>query len=398
MNRSIDHLAALAQKETKEIIGLMSGTSLDGLDLAHCRFKGCGKRVQVQLVNFKTIPYPSNVEGPLKEIVFKDQTSLEDVCLLHTHLGKLFGNYVLTTLEEWGVKPEAIDCIASHGQTVYHAPSIFHQRNDFSDATLQIGDGDHIASATGILTISDFRQKHTAAGGEGAPLVAPVDELMFRDARVDRLLLNIGGIANFTYLPAHNSEGVPVTTDTGPGNTLMNEAARRFWKIPYDTNGEKAAAGEVQRKVLALLKAHPFFDRKLPKTTGPELFNWSFFQEALLKAGREQIQENDTMATLAEFTAETIAEAVMTVHQDRSPLEIYLSGGGMHNLHLVNRINQKLPSAKINSFGDIGFNPDAKEAVCFAVLANETLSGEGFTLSSGDQETRVNFGKISFPS
>jgi anhydro-N-acetylmuramic acid kinase len=393
MNPSIQYLSQTAAKETKTIIGLMSGTSTDGLDLALCEISGRGSDTNLNLSEFKTESFSDDFKKQLHKIISVEKCNLQDVCLMNTQIGDYFGELILKVLMEWGRKPDDIDCIASHGQTVYHAPVSKHQRNGFSNATLQLGDGDHIARKTGILTLSDFRQKHTAAGGEGAPLVAPVDRLLFTDDEEYRLLLNIGGIANFTYLPSLKSGLVTETTDTGPGNTLLDAAARKLLGAPFDTDGKAAARGELNEELLAELKNHKFFTLDFPKTTGPELFNWHYVQQAQKKTGTEQLLTKDLLATLAWFTAQTIADAVQKVHRGSSPLYIYLSGGGMHNSFLIKCLKQQLNNAAVESFEKIGFNPDAKEAVCFAVLANEMLSGEGFLV--GDQ--KINFGKISFP-
>lgn len=313
---------------------------------------------------------------------------------MNTRIGDYFGEVILKTLKEWGRKPDEIDCIASHGQTVYHAPVSIHQINGFPNATLQLGDGDHIARKTGILTLSDFRQKHTAAGGEGAPLVAPIDRLLFTDDEEYRLLLNIGGIANFTYLPPSKSGLSAVTTDTGPGNTLLDATARELLDKPFDANGKVAASGKMNEELLTKLKDHKFFTLDFPKTTGPELFNRHYVRQLQKKTGTEQLSTEDLLATLTLFSAHTIVDAIRKVHQDSSSsLHIYLSGGGMHNSFLISCLKNLLENFVVQSFEKIGFNPDAKEAVCFAVLANETLSGDGFLV--GGQ--KVNFGKISFP-
>ncbi|HEX6981755.1 MAG TPA: anhydro-N-acetylmuramic acid kinase [Balneolaceae bacterium] len=394
MNPSIQHLTQTASKETKIILGLMSGTSTDGLDLALCEISGSGPNTNLELLAFKTEPYSDNFKKQLQRIISVESCNLQEICLMNTRIGDYFGEVILKTLKEWGRKPDEIDCIASHGQTVYHAPVSIHQINGFPNATLQLGDGDHIARKTGILTLSDFRQKHTAAGGEGAPLVAPIDRLLFTDDEEYRLLLNIGGIANFTYLPPSKSGLSAVTTDTGPGNTLLDATARELLDKPFDANGKVAASGKMNEELLTKLKDHKFFTLDFPKTTGPELFNRHYVRQLQKKTGTEQLSTEDLLATLTLFSAHTIVDAIRKVHQDSSSsLHIYLSGGGMHNSFLISCLKNLLENFVVQSFEKIGFNPDAKEAVCFAVLANETLSGDGFLV--GGQ--KVNFGKISFP-
>lgn len=395
MNHSIQQLAEIAAKKEKLIIGLMSGTSLDGLDIALCKISGTGLETEVILQSFKTVPYPIDVVERLQSVASQEKPKLQKVTLLHSFLGDYHADLILETLLEWEIEPADIDCIASHGQTIYHTPKSRHAEHAMPHATLQIGDGDHIARKTGILTISDFRQKHTAAGGEGAPMVALIDKLLFRDETQSRILLNIGGIANFTYLPAESEEQGSVTTDVGPGNVLINRAMQQLYNQPFDKNGETAGEGSVQPELLKQMLDDDFFSLTTPRTTGPELFNWDWVQNHVEKVG-ENIANADLVATLTWLTAQSISDLIREVPGDDTP-EVYLSGGGMHNTQLVKWLEQLL-ERPVHSFEAIGFLPDAKEAVCFAILANELLSGDAFTINP-KQNTgrRVNFGKISLP-
>lgn len=396
MNHAIRQLSEIAVKQEKLIIGLMSGTSLDGLDIALCKISGTGAQTELVLQAFKTVPYPVDIASALQSVAFQKEPELQDITVLHSFLGDYHADLVLETLREWDIEPANIDCIASHGQTIYHAPKSRHGQEAMPHATLQIGDGDHIARKTGILTISDFRQKHTAAGGEGAPMVALIDELLFRDEIKSRVLLNIGGIANFTYLPTENEDQEVVTTDVGPGNVLINQAMQQLYDQSLDKNGETAGQGTVQPELLKQMLEDDFFSLPAPKTTGPELFNWDWVQQQMKKAGVNEIADADVVATVTWLTAQTICDAIRQVSGDDTP-EVYLSGGGMHNTQLVKWLEQLL-KRPVHSFEKIGFLPDAKEAVCFAVLANELLSGNAFTINP-KQNTgrRVNFGKISLP-
>ncbi len=398
MNPSINKLAEIASKQTKTIIGLMSGTSLDGLDIALCQISGSGSDTQVKLKDFATKTYPRKIKKRLKAISSVPEAMMEEVCLLHTWLGDYHSELILQTLGEWGLAPSEIDCIASHGQTIYHAPRIQHGQQDMPNATLQIGDGDHLALKTGILTISDFRQKHTAAGGEGAPMVSLVDRILYRHDTEERILLNIGGIANFTYLPARSNGRPSITTDTGPGNTLIDAAMQEYFDKEFDTDGLIAQKGSINQSALKTLKADLYFHKPLPKTTGPEVFNLDWVRQRLSEADIDPLSPEDLVATLTRLSAETIADSITsTLESSLNPI-LYISGGGVHNPVLVEWIQERLPKAEVNSFNKIGFDPDAKEAVLFAVLANEMLSGEGFEmdLKSGGQKT--NFGKISLPT
>jgi anhydro-N-acetylmuramic acid kinase len=400
MNKTIQQLADTAQKSPKLIIGLMSGTSLDGLDIALCEIQGKGKSTKAELLNFESIPYDPTFKRRLKTITSVPKASLEEVTLLHSFLGHYHGELILQALDQWGVDHSKVDCIASHGQTIYHAPKRQHNHPGMPNATLQIGDGDHIAHKTGILTISDFRQKHTAAGGEGAPMVSFVDRILYTDDTEERILLNIGGIANFTYLPAKkNDSQKTITTDTGPGNTLIDTAVQQYFSRDYDRDGAIARIGQVNRKGLEALKGDPYFHKSLPKTTGPEVFNLRWVDELLYDAGVTDIAPRDLVATLTRLSAETIADGINNIlDNDQQPI-IYVSGGGIHNPVMWDWIEELLPQCEIKNFSTIGFDPDAKEAVLFAVLANEMLSGDGFSIDAHDPRSeKINFGKISFPA
>lgn len=397
MNPSINKLSELASKPTKRIIGLMSGTSLDGLDIALCEVRGSGKKTRIELKKFITKSYDQKTKKRLKTITSVAKASMEKVCLMHSWLGNFHGRLILEALQEWDIKPNKIDCIASHGQTIYHAPKIQHGQSNMPNSTLQIGDADHIAHTTGILTISDFRQKHTAAGGEGAPMAALIDELLFAHESEERILLNIGGIANFTYLPSQNSNRQSVTTDTGPGNTLIDATVQKHFSLEFDADGKIAKRGTINEEVLATFKLDPYLQKSLPKTTGPEVFNLDWVQKKLDKAGITDLSPADLVATLTRFSAETIANSIKKV-TGSSSLSIYVSGGGVHNPVLMQQIQELLPETEINNFEQLGVNPDAKEAVLFAVLANEMLSGDGFLMyPHSSKSQKINFGKISLP-
>ncbi len=401
MNKQVQRLYEIAGRGERRIIGLMSGTSLDGLDIALCRFEGSGPDTKVALTHFDTIPYTDDIKAEIRKVFAKKEIDFQHLCLLNPWIGQLHGQMVLRSLERWGISPDQIDLIASHGQTVFHAPKALHQQDKFPNATLQIGDGDHVAVTTGIITLSDFRQKHTAMGGEGAPLAVYGDYFVFSEPSENRILLNMGGIANFTYLPATQDATEVFTTDTGPGNTLLDAFARRFSDKPYDEDGRMAASGKVNTELLKALKKHSFFDQPFPKTTGPELFSLDYVRQAQQRSSTTSLSPEDLMATLTRFSAETIAETVLRVIQPELTYHVYMSGGGMHNPVLTGAIRELLPNCLFGRTDDIGISGDAKEAVLFAVLANEAVAG-GQTMFERDDKKRagvpsITMGKISFP-
>lgn len=399
MNKNLLALINIAKKENKYILGLMSGTSVDGLDVALCQINGYGINTQITLKEFKTISYTTDFKNDIKSIFSKKNIDLEKLCLMHAYIGIEHARMINECLDLWKLNAWEIDAIASHGQTIYHAPQKLHQQVKFSNATLQIGDADHIAVNTGIITLSDFRQKHVAAGGEGAPLAVYGDFLIFSSNIEDRIMLNIGGIANFTHLPKTKNINDVFSTDVGPGNTMMDAYVQQYFTgLYYDKDAAIATSGIVNEKLLAELLNHSFFHEGFPKTTGPELFNLNYLQNAQAKSNSLNESHANIMATLNKFSAVGIAQSILRTQSTRNPFCIYSSGGGMHNPLLMQHLKQMLPSASFKTTQDLHINPDAKEAVLFAVLANECLVGEGFKTATDNQGIpNVTMGKISFP-
>jgi anhydro-N-acetylmuramic acid kinase len=263
---------------------------------------------------------------------------------------------------------------------------------------LQIGDGDHIAVATGIITISDFRQKHIAAGGEGAPLSLYGDYLLCAHETENRILLNIGGIANFTLLNAHGDLSQVFSSDTGPGNTLMDAYTRKYFDgLNFDKDGVIAKSGKINEALLESLKSNSFFNVAFPKTIGPELFNLDYVIQAQMALGT-MLSHEDVLATLNMFTAQTISDAIKKVVVDQFVYTIYVSGGGMHNGLLMEHLRKLLPTMTLKSSIEIGILPDAKEAILFALLGNEAVAGTPLLAGGNATKIPTTMGKISFPN
>jgi anhydro-N-acetylmuramic acid kinase len=358
---------------------------MDGLDMALCKIAGAGKEMQLALVAQTTWPYDEVVKGAIQKVFSKEQVSLSYLTGLHPWLALQHANMIKETLKKCDVDAQYIDLIASHGQTIFHAPKKLINDSLFGNATLQIVEADHLAVHTGIITISDFRQKHIAFGGEGAPLAIYGDYLLAKNETENRVLLNIGGIANYTYLPAGASMEQIHSTDTGPGNTLMDQWVRKHFNKSYDEHGVIAGTGKVNNILLQQLLSHPFFSWVTPKTIGPELFNLSFIEEAISKTNIE-IAPADVLATLNELTAITITDSIRRFIPNDTQYAIYVSGGGLHNGLLMDAIKRKVPKVRVESADTIGIHADAKEAILFAILANEHVAGSAQSL-----------GKVSFP-
>lgn len=394
MNPGISNLYEIANKPKKQILGLMSGTSLDGLDIALCEFEGAGLATKFKLKQFVSLPYSSEFKESIQAVFAKEQIHFPSLSTLNAEIGIKHAELILSALQSWGIQAEEIDLIASHGQTVMHRPM---RNGKQPNSTLQIGDGDHIALKTGIITLSDFRQKHVAAGGEGAPLAMYGDYFLFSKKGENRILLNIGGIGNFTFLPANQDPNLILVTDTGPGNTIIDACVRSYFPgFFYDKDARLGRQGLLHAGLLQELLKLDFFQESFPKSTGPEYFNLEKVQQ-IIQSNQWTLTPTDLIRTLTEFSAQSIALAIKKYIPEVKS-NIYVSGGGSQNPLLMQRISEMLPEVKIGLSSEIGIPADAKEAVLFALLANETLMDAGATKVRrlGDSPW-VTMGKISFP-
>ena len=372
---------------------------MDGLDIAWCNCTGSGTATKIEIKKFTTVSYSPEFREEIKSVFSLREADLQKVCILNELIGITHAGMILDTLKEWNISPKDIDLIASHGQTIYHAPKQLHGFDEYPNATLQIGDGDHIAVKTGIITLCDFRQKHLAAGGEGAPLAVYGDFLIFSKYGENRIMLNIGGISNFTYLPADLDASKVFSTDIGPGNTLMDQFIQQ--KYPgryYDEDSKLGGSGEISLALLSALSDSEFLRAGFPKTTGPELFNLIYLQNALRKCGLHQLSDADIMATLCKFSADCIVQSVLRSFTEKDSPVIYMSGGGMHNPLLVQHLKIGLPFARFSNTEELGIHPDAKEAALFAILANESVAGSTIDFGGRQQVPSVCMGKICLPN
>lgn len=374
----------------------MSGTSLDGLDIALCKITSSGTQTRVSLKAFETVPYSKSVKAKIKKVFAKPLVDFASLCELNAFIGVLHADLILKCLSKWKYKPNDIDLIASHGQTVFHGPKTT-TRGAKLNSTLQIGDGDHIAQRTGIITVSDFRQKHVAAGGEGAPLAVYGDYLIFSRKGEDRVMINIGGIGNFTYLAADCDAKKVFVTDTGPGNTLIDQFTQKHFSKPFDKNAELAKKGKINLALLKEMKASAFFRQRTPKTTGPELFNLDFVESCQRASGTTQINPYDLLATITRLSAESLCDEIKKALGQKK-FKAYLSGGGAHNPLMVQWIRELLPTATFSNLDLLGIPGDAKEAILFAVLANETLAGGSTDYGKRNKVPSISMGKVSFPN
>lgn len=391
MNNYLAKLWEISRKPERLIVGLMSGTSLDGLDICLCKVSGSGSNSKIKVIQFTNREYSADLRDRIRAIQSKEQVRTRELTVLHTELAGRYISYILKALRGWGIHPGDVDLVASHGQTVYHAPA---QAKGDINATLQIVDGDHIAQKTGIITVSDFRQKHTAAGGEGAPLAGIFDEVLFRHPEKHRLLLNLGGIANFTWLPSKKSGKSILTSDTGPANTLINEAMQKYFDRAYDDQGEVAASGTVHSELVRYVLLDPYFRRSFPKTTGQEDFRLELI-ENLMEGHGIELAKADLVASLTAVTSQSISRAFDEIIGNQE-FECYVSGGGIHNQMLMKDLKERNPNAVFKDVEGLGISADAKEAAMMAFFANELVAGEGFSIP-GATEEKIHLGKISLP-
>lgn len=351
------------------VIGLISGTSADAIDAALCEIHGAPPSLSLAVRATRTHPFPPDMQPRILEAGTR-RGSTDELAALHFELGELFATAALALIEDAGLEPADIDLIGSHGQNFWHNVNV---RGEVT-ATLQLTEASLIAERSGITTICNFRPRDVAAGGQGAPLTALADWLLLRHAEHWRAVQNIGGIANVTFLPPLNdAESQPLAFDTGPGNSLLDSAVNLLsdGRRHYDRHGLLARAGAVEEDWLKMRLAHPYFNRRPPKSTGRETFGLSMVKSLVTSAQRRGMSTPDIIASLSALTARSIARA----HERHAPQpvqEVILGGGGRHNPAIVSELRELLAPARLLTHEDLGYPGDHKEALGFALLAHET--------------------------
>lgn len=375
----------------KYAVGLMSGTSLDGIDAALVKITGSGEETRVELIQFINEKLPEDIKEEIKKCCLVDKSNVELVCSLNFKLGYVFANAAREVCSRAGFDINNLDFIGSHGQTVYHIPRAYGKHDK---STLQIGEPAVIANETGTTVVSNFRTMDIAAGGEGAPLVPYTEYLLYRGEK-SRALQNIGGIGNVTVLPSNCKLDDMYAFDTGPGNMIIDEVVKRLKGVSYDKGGAFAAEGKINEELLNELMSTPYITETPPKTTGRELFGSQFVDKMLERWGA--MRDVDIIATVTAFTAYSIAENYRSFIFPKHKIdEVILGGGGSYNNTLVEMLKGLLPECKVLIQEDIGYSSDAKEAIAFAVLANETLNGNpGNVIGATGASKRVVLGNIT---
>ncbi len=390
-------LTNISRKQKKLIIGLMSGTSADGIDAALLEVSGAGSAVKFRQLAFLTRRFPAGFKQFLLQNSYAGTARLDDITRLHFLLGEFFADAALMVARKAGMPISSIDLIGSHGQTIHHLPAPKLLFGKMIRSTLQIGCPSVIAKRTGVVTVGDFRAGDIAVGGSGAPLVPYFDYRTLRSRSAGRAALNLGGIGNITVLPKNCSPDEVYAFDTGPGNMIIDSLMQRFFHRPFDRGGSAAMAGRLLPTLLRRMMAHPYFRKRPPKSTGREMFGEEFIAR-LLRLGRGH-RNRDIVTTAAEFTALSVYDQYLRFIRQRTAVqELIVSGGGVHNIYVMNALQRYFGGIAVKTIDSLRIDADAKEAICFALLANETIAGRPANLpgATGARKRTV-LGTICLP-
>lgn len=373
-------------------VGLMSGTSLDGIDAALVKIKE-QDYIDLELLEFINLPIDKALRNEIEAVINNDTSSTKLVCELNFRLGYVFSEAVKKVCDKNGFPMENLDFIGSHGQTIYHIPE--GTRGDFK-STLQIGEPAVIAYETNTMVVSNFRTMDMAAGGHGAPLV-PFTEYLLYKSNKNRALQNIGGIGNVTVIPSDGDIDKVFAFDTGPGNMMIDEVVKLLKNVPYDKNGELASRGNVIEPIINYLMSHEYINKVPPKTTGREMFGEQFSREIIKKF--EKYKAEDIIATVTYFTAKSIAYNYRNFVFPKVKIdEVIIGGGGSYNNTLIEMIKNELKECKVMIQEDLGYSSDAKEAIAFALLAYSTLRGiPSNVIGATGARENVLLGNITLP-
>ncbi len=350
-------------------VGIMSGTSLDGIDVVIASIDGLGKSTTVELVAFETFPFDPLLKRKIIEALNPKHCSLELITSLNMELGYAFGFAAKSLCAKQGIPLEQIAFVSSHGQTLWH---INEDSKEYVRSSLQLGDGAAIASIMKTTVITNFRNADISEGGVGAPLVPYVDYILYRKEDKTRVLHNIGGISNVTVIPKHAKESDVFAFDTGPGNMMIDEAMQTLYQRSYDADGKIASSGQLIFALMNELMAHPYLTMLPPKSTGREVFGVHYTKKLITLYQNEKPE--DIIHTLSMFTVNSIVSQFKSFILPKHNVdEVIISGGGMHNQFLVNELKKKLPEMNFLPIEAISGHTDAKEALAFLILGHETL-------------------------
>jgi anhydro-N-acetylmuramic acid kinase len=395
----MDALVDLSRQSRRMVVGLMSGTSLDGIDAALVELAGSGRDLTMTPEAFVHVPYPDALQERIRENTDPETSSVRALTRLDARIAGAYAEAVDRVLAEAGVARDRLDLVGAHGQTVCHLPEPADCAGEAVRATLQLGNPSTLATRLGVPVVGDFRAADLALGGQGAPLVPYFDHAVFTAPDETRGLLNLGGIANLTVLSAGGPPDDVRAFDTGPANMVIDALAARLFDAPYDRDGHHAAAGTPDHDLLADLLEGDYFRREPPKSTGRDDFGADYVDRLLGAAQSRGLSPEDTMATATLLTAASVYQAyAQYVRPDRAIDTLIVSGGGVHNETLLRMLEEAFTPIPVRTTSDYGVDPDAKEALCFAVLAHETVNGVPTNLPYvTGASARTVLGSISVP-
>lgn len=395
----MDTLVRLHRQSARTAVGLMSGTSLDGIDAVLARLEGSGPELQIEQEAFVHVPYPEELRTLLHRNSSADTSSVRDITCLNTRLADLYAEAVERVLAAADRDRSTLDLVGSHGQTVHHLPEPTDCAGETVRGTLQLGHPSILANRLGVPVVGDFRPADMALGGQGAPLVPYFDYVTFTAPDESRGLLNLGGIANLTVLPAGGAPEDVLAFDTGPANMVIDALADRLFGAPFDRNGHLAADGTPDYDLLADVIEEGFFQREPPKSTGRETFGADFVDRLLGDMQSRSLDDTDAMATATLLTAASIYQAYARYVRPEQTIDVLIAaGGGVHNDTLMEMLADAFAPIPIRPASEYGIDTDAKEALCFAVLAHETVNGVPTNLPSvTGASTPTLLGTVSVP-
>jgi anhydro-N-acetylmuramic acid kinase len=368
-------LIKLSKKRKKLVIGLMSGTSLDGIDASLVEIKNSGVKTKFKELYFKSYPFPQKLRDIIHENSLAGRGTVDQICELNILLGMLYAKAVENLCREYGIEVSDIDLIGSHGQTIHHLPNPKRILGNEVRATLQIGDAAVISKLTGVVCVGDFRTGDMALGGQGAPLVPYFDYIAFGSNRTNRALLNIGGIANVTLLKKKCKLEDVIAFDTGPGNMMIDYLMKKLFRRKFDKYGATAFRGTVNRKLFdKLIRLDRFLDIEPPKSTGREFYNQEFIDKIL--NGFSDLKKVDIIRTFSEYTSYAVFYNYQKFLRPECEInELLVSGGGANNKYLITSLQHYFGNrVRVRTIDSKLMSSDSKEAICFAILANETIS------------------------
>lgn len=373
-------------------VGLMSGTSLDGIDAVLAEISGSGLDTKIKQIEFITLEIPKDIKEEIRNCCVEEKSSVDLICSLNFKIGYLFSQAVKEVCKKANFNIEDLDFIASHGQTIFHIPRGY---NNLVPSTLQIGEPAVIAYETNTKVISNFRTMDMAAGGEGAPLVPYSEFLLYGNNNKNIALQNIGGIGNVTVIPNTSNIDDVFAFDTGPGNMIIDEVCQRLFNKKYDENGYLASKGKINEEMLKDLMSHEYINQPPPKSTGREVFGQVYVDNMLNKY--KNVDKHDLIATVTMFTARTICDNYKNFVIPKVNIDTLLvGGGGAHNKTLMGYLKELLPGVEVLTQDEYGYSSDAKEALAFVILGNETLNNSfSNVVSATGAKNKVILGNIT---